>query len=151
MDEDDLPTRSPRGDGPPVPRAWAEKDPVAARRLELARIEMAALAEAHNLPVENLLTPDFLRRTLWTPPATRVPGELLDEVVGQLSGLGARGWQIGLTAPVIVAAILDADADAEVKALAKERALAQDQTAEPETEADTGADTGQPTTEETPA
>jgi ribonuclease D len=122
MDEADLPTRSPRGDGPPVPRAWAEKDPVAARRLELARIQMAALAEAQNLPVENLLTPDFLRRSLWTPPSTRVPGELLDQVVGQLSGLGARGWQIGLTAPVIVAAILDADADAEVKALAKEQA-----------------------------
>ena len=27
------PTRAPRGDGPPMPRAWAEKDPVAARRL----------------------------------------------------------------------------------------------------------------------
>jgi ribonuclease D len=112
MEESDLPTRSPRGDGPPVPRAWAEKDPVAARRLELARTAMTALAETHHLPVENLLTPDYLRRTLWTPPSTRVPGDLLEAVVIQLSGLGARSWQIGLTAPVIVAAILDADADA---------------------------------------
>jgi ribonuclease D len=112
MEEADLPTRSPRGDGPPVPRAWAEKDPVAARRLELARTVMTALAETHHLPVENLLTPDYLRRTLWTPPSTRVPGDLLEAVVTQLSGLGARSWQIGLTAPVIVTAILDADADA---------------------------------------
>jgi ribonuclease D len=116
LEEADLPTRSPRGDGPPVPRAWAEKDPVAARRLELARAAMTALAETHHLPVENLLTPDYLRRTLWSPPATRAPGELLDEVVAQLSGLGARGWQIGLTAPVIVSAILDADADADADA-----------------------------------
>jgi ribonuclease D len=121
MDEADLPTRSPRGDGPPVPRAWAEKDPVAARRLELARTAMISLAATHHLPVENLLTPDYLRRTLWSPPSTRVPGDLLDDVVAQLSALGARGWQIGLTAPVIVSAILDADADADAagKALAQ--------------------------------
>jgi ribonuclease D len=112
MDEADLPARSPRGDGPPVPRAWAEKDPVAARRLELARTATTAIAEAHHLPVENLLTPDYLRRTLWTPPATREPGDLLERVVTQLSGYGARSWQIGLTAPAIVQAILAADADA---------------------------------------
>ncbi len=114
--EEDLPTRSPRGDGPPVPRAWAEKDPVAARRLELARTAMTALAEVQNLPVENLLTPDYLRRTLWTPPSTRDPGALLDAVVTQLSGLGARSWQIGFAAPVVVSAILEADADAAAKA-----------------------------------
>ncbi len=45
MDEADLPTRSPRGDGPPLPRAWAEKDPVAARRLQLAREAMGVVAE----------------------------------------------------------------------------------------------------------
>ena len=38
--------RSPRGDGPPVPRAWAEKDPVAGRRLALARDAMAQLSRA---------------------------------------------------------------------------------------------------------
>ena len=92
-----------------MPRAWAERDPVAARRLQLAREAMAALAEEHHLPVENLLTPDSLRRVLWTPPATRDPGELVEAVVDQLSGYGARGWQIALVAPLIVRAILDAD------------------------------------------
>ena len=37
LPEEELPTRAPRGDGPPLPRAWAEKDPVAARRLTAAR------------------------------------------------------------------------------------------------------------------
>ena len=82
---------------------------MAARRLQLAREGMAALAEEHHLPVENLLTPDSLRRVLWAPPATREPGELVEAVVDQLSGLGARGWQIALVAPLIVRAILDAD------------------------------------------
>jgi ribonuclease D len=112
MEEKDLPTRSPRGDGPPLPRAWAEKDPVAARRLVLAREAMGALAEEHNLPVENVLTPDYLRRTLWAPPRVREPGALLDAVVEMLAGYGARSWQIGLTAPVLASAILDADAEA---------------------------------------
>lgn len=112
MDEADLPTRAPRGDGPPLPRAWAEKDPVAARRLVLAREAMTALAEERSLPVENVLTPDFLRRTLWTPPTTRRGDELVDAVVTQLSGYGARGWQIALAAPVIVSAILQADDEA---------------------------------------
>src|SRR6476620_1741060 len=112
MPEAALPTRSPRGDGPPLPRAWAEKDPVAAKRLQLARAEMARLAERQGMPVENLLTPDYLRRTLWTPPRTREPGTLLDEIVAQLAGYGARSWQIALTAPILTKATLEADAAA---------------------------------------
>ena len=112
LPEDALPVRTPRGDGPPVPRAWADRDPVAARRLALARDAMAALSEANDVPAENLLTPDYLRRVLWTPPRTRVPGDLLDAVAGQLAGYGARGWQIALTAPLLTSAILDADVPA---------------------------------------
>jgi ribonuclease D len=110
MDESRLPVRTPRGDGPPVPRAWAERDPIAARRLALARDAVQRLAEEHNLPVENLLTPDFLRRVMWTPPATRDPGTLLDQVIAQLASYGARGWQIALTAPLLTDAVLAAEA-----------------------------------------
>jgi ribonuclease D len=109
MDEADLPTRSPRGDGPPLPRAWAEKDPTAARRLALARVAMPKLAEQHGLPVENVLTPDYLRRTLWTPPKSRDPETLAPAVAEQLAGYGARPWQIELTTSVLVDAILTAD------------------------------------------
>lgn len=113
LPEDDLPTRTQRGDGPPVPRAWAERDAVAARRLQIAREAMAALAEEHGMPVENVLTPDSLRRVLWAPPASREPAELLEAVIDQLTGLGARGWQIALVAPLVVQAVLDADAYSE--------------------------------------
>ncbi len=109
MPDAELPARTPRGDGPPTARAWAEKDPVAARRLSFARAGLAELSERHNLPVENLLTPDYLRRTLWTPPRTREPGDLLDQVADLLAGYGARGWQIALTAPLLTTAILEAD------------------------------------------
>ncbi|CUR55087.1 Ribonuclease D (modular protein) [metagenome] len=109
LPEESLPSRSPRLDGPPVPRAWAEKDPVAARRLVIARKGMAALAAEHNLPVENIVTPDYLRRVLWTPPSARTEEQLTDEVAAALAELGARPWQIGLVTSVIVEAIISGD------------------------------------------
>ena len=109
LDEADLPTRAPRTDGPPLPRAWADRDPVAARRLSLARQALGELAEQQGLPVENVLTPDYLRRVLWTPPTTRDPKALAIAVDAALSELGARPWQIGLAGPVVTHAILEAD------------------------------------------
>jgi len=111
--EEQLPTRAPRLDGPPVPRTWAEKDPVAARRLAIARESMQALATEHNLPVENLLTPDYLRRLLWTPPSSRDEDVLRDAVPEALSTLGARRWQIELVAPVLVDAIVRGEIEPE--------------------------------------
>lgn len=109
LPEDELPTRTGQGDGPPAPRAWADKDPVAARRLELARGEVSAIAGELAVPLENLLTPDTLRRVMWTPPRTRDPVELLESVIDQLSALGARSWQVGLTAPALTRAVLGAE------------------------------------------
>jgi ribonuclease D len=113
LDEADLPVRSPRSDGPPLPRSWADRDPVAARRLALARERMAALATEHALPVENLLTPDYLRRVLWTPPETREPATLATDVAAALTRLGARQWQVDLVGPVLCEAILAADVEPE--------------------------------------
>lgn len=131
MPEDELPTRVSHGDGPPAPRAWADKDPVAARRLELARAGVSATATELEVPLENLLTPDLLRRVMWTPPRTREPVELLEAVIDQLRGLGARSWQVGLTASTLTRAILDADADDE-----RRQSRLRSSVAEPEGEPD---------------
>ena len=109
LPEQELPTRAPRGDGPPLPRAWSEKDPVAARRLTAARDAVTALSSEIEVPAENILTPDHLRRLLWTPPATRDPELLTTTVDAQLAGYGARAWQRGLTVPLLVEAIIAAD------------------------------------------
>jgi ribonuclease D len=100
LPEDQLPVRAPRSDGPPTPRAWAERDPVAAHRLVLARDGMARLSEEHRVPAENLLSPDTVRRAMWEPAGSDVAA-----VSAQLRELGAREWQIGLTAPMLVDAI----------------------------------------------
>jgi ribonuclease D len=102
LPETELPPVANRSDGPPQVRAWADRDPVAAARLAKARAAITALSEELDVPAENLLTPDYLRRVLWSPPAD---ADLEEAVAAELRRLGARDWQVRLTAPVIADAI----------------------------------------------
>ncbi|MEO7061854.1 MAG: HRDC domain-containing protein [Lapillicoccus sp.] len=98
--EADLPPLTLPASGPPPQRSWAEREPVAAARLTQSREQIAAFAEERNVPVENVLTPDVLRRVLWHAPADlSVAG-----VSAALLALGARPWQVEVTAPIIAAA-----------------------------------------------
>jgi ribonuclease D len=106
LPEDDLPVRAPRTDGPPTPRAWAERDPVAAQRLTLARDGMAQLSEQLEVPAENLLTPDTVRRVMWEPAGADLPA-----LSDQLRALGAREWQIELTAPMLLESVAGAQSE----------------------------------------
>ncbi|MER5911996.1 ribonuclease D [Streptomyces sp. NPDC001982] len=92
--------------GPPPPRAWADKDPVAAARLSAARSAVSALAEELNMPQENLIAPDTVRRVCWEPPKV-VDAET---VAAALAGYGARPWQVELVTPVLVEALSAKDA-----------------------------------------
>ena len=93
--------------GPPPAHRWAERDPVAAARLAAARAVVTALAEESRLPVENLLSPDALRRLSWDPPQPTDE----ESVALALAGYGARPWQVELTAGPITSALQDASAD----------------------------------------
>jgi len=113
LPEDELPSMAGRYDGPPPPRSWADKDPVAAARLSTARTDLAALAGELSLPLENLLTPDHARRLLWDPPEADSEVALRFEVAARLRELGAREWQIELTAELLTSAIAKGSASAE--------------------------------------
>jgi ribonuclease D len=91
----------PPPDGPPPTHRWQERDPVAARRLTAVRTVVAALADEHTLPAENLLPPDVVRRLAWQPPDP--PG--VAEVAADLASHGARPWQVELTARPISRAL----------------------------------------------
>jgi ribonuclease D len=111
LPEVELPPLTARYDGPPPARAWPDRDPAAAARLTAAREALKAVAEAHHLPVENLLTPDHLRRVLWEPPEVQDEAtDLAEAVAERLRGLGARPWQIELTCQLLAEAIAAASA-----------------------------------------
>ncbi|MFJ9665381.1 HRDC domain-containing protein [Streptomyces sp. NPDC101219] len=101
LSEHQLPQPGQPVTGPPPPRAWAEKDPAAAARLSAARAGVTALAERLNMPQENLITPDTVRRVCWEPPSD-VDAE---SVAAALAGHGARPWQVELVTPVLVDAL----------------------------------------------
>ncbi len=87
--------------GPPPAHRWGERDPVAAARLAAARAAVTAIAEDNRVPVENLVSPEAVRRLSWDPP------QPCDEqaVARVLAGHGARPWQIQLTAGPIATAL----------------------------------------------
>ncbi|WP_233517835.1 HRDC domain-containing protein [Geodermatophilus marinus] len=93
LPEAELPPHSRPGDGPPPVNRWADRDPAAATRLQKARAALAALSEQHAVPVENILSPDLVRRLMWAPPEVRDP----DAVAAVLRAGGAREWQVALT------------------------------------------------------
>jgi ribonuclease D len=101
LPEDQLPLPLPSGDGPPPPNRWAERDPVAARRLTRVRTAVTTLAEQHRMPAENLIQPEAVRRLAWQPPAD--PSTAAVEKA--LRASGARAWQIELVAGPVADAL----------------------------------------------
>jgi ribonuclease D len=102
--ESALPRPPAPGDGPPPASRWADRDPVAAARLARARAAIGAIAADHGLPVENLVTPELVRRVAWTPPEPLDPAG----VAAMLADGGARDWQVQLTAAALADALAGA-------------------------------------------
>jgi len=88
-----------KGNGIPNHKSWERRFPEAHHRLEVVRPMVLELAAELNIPVENLLTPDYLRRVCFEPQ---------DDVAAQLSSFGARNWQVELVTTVIQKGLLQA-------------------------------------------
>jgi ribonuclease D len=101
MPDAELPHTSPRREGPPPPRVWAEKFPEAAGRLGRSREAVTALSVEHDVPSENLLSPQLVRAVAWEPPDPLSADSVGDVLVAG----GARPWQVGLTAEPLAAAL----------------------------------------------
>lgn len=107
LPEDALPAPALAAEGPPPARVWRDRDPVAADRLAHARAALADIAEAHSMPVENLVPPDAVRRWAWDPPE---PIDA-DSVGRALTDAGARPWQVQLCARALVDAVEESGAE----------------------------------------
>ena len=95
QDPDPVPMTVPSDTPPPI-KAWEPKRPRSFALLSASRARLAHLAEETGTPVENLLTPDHLRRLCWDH-AEEDP----DQLGRRLADLGARPWQIRLCADLL--------------------------------------------------
>jgi ribonuclease D len=106
---DDMPVARVAGEVIPPPRVWSDKNPDADKRLKAARAALTDVSTELNIPLENVLTPELLRRLAWSPPA-----ELAVETVSaSLAEMGARPWQVDAVAETIYNAFVDGSQTAE--------------------------------------
>ena len=101
LPENELPPHSKPGDGPPPVNRWGDRDPAAAARLKAARASLAELSAQWSVPVENVLSPDLVRRLMWSPPEPSDGAAVVDA----LRAGGAREWQIELTRDLLTEAL----------------------------------------------
>ena len=98
LDSADLPAAATPSDGPPPVARWADRDPAAAARLTAARAVVAEAGAQWQIPAENLLQPDLLRRLCWTPPEH-------GDVADFLRRGGSRNWQATLLSAALEQAL----------------------------------------------
>ena len=61
---------------------------------------LAEVSEKHSVPVENIVSPDLVRRIMWSPPEPRDAAAVAEA----LRAGGAREWQIELTVELLTEA-----------------------------------------------
>jgi ribonuclease D len=98
----DQPEETEPPNGPPPPARWSRRKPEAAARLEAARAGLSELSERVNIPAENLVSPDLVRRLCWDWADAADPLEAVEEF---LRAGHARAWQRELVDPVLASAL----------------------------------------------
>jgi ribonuclease D len=81
----DLPPLKLVHSGIPNHRNWPNRFPDADARLQLLKPVMNEIALELEIPAENILQPDLMRRVAWEPET---------DIANQLAVLGARDWQV---------------------------------------------------------
>ena len=94
----ELPELRSKSDGIPPAKLWKEKFPEKYAPYTHARHAMTELSTQLQIPAENILSPDALRRLIWKSPQP-------SEVEATLLEYGARPWQAALAAPALAHAL----------------------------------------------
>lgn len=98
----DLPPARLPQTGIPNHRTWATRFPEADQRLKNVKPVMAEISEKLQIPLENILTPDYLRQLCFEPPQEITE----DSVADFLTRLGARQWQVEQVSGLLAKALL---------------------------------------------
>jgi ribonuclease D len=107
LPEDQWPAMRTNADTLPPIKLWRDKFPEKYAPLSHARAAIEQIAEENQIPVENLISPEHVRRVCWKPPVGATATLSVAAVEHALSELGARQWQINQVAPALAAALLE--------------------------------------------
>ena len=107
LSEDQWPLMRTKSDALPPIKLWRDRFPEKFIPLSHARHLLSVAADENQMPIENLLTPELMRRICWN-----YGGDVaeLTEISSQLAQMGARPWQIEVTAPLLAQALLATEA-----------------------------------------
>ena len=97
--EDQWPQARTDSDSLPPIKIWRERFPEKYAPLTHAKALLLAKADELSIPLENMITPEYIRRICWNAPK--------GEVAHALATLGARSWQIEIAAPILESALLE--------------------------------------------
>lgn len=101
LPEDQWPEARSKSDALPPIKLWRERFPERYAPLTHARFNLQVRAEELSIPLENLISPELVRRICWSPPEGTVSGALL--------ALGARRWQAAIAAPILEVALKEVE------------------------------------------
>lgn len=107
LPEDQWPAMRTNADTLPPIKLWRDKFPEKFAPLSHARAAIELISQENQIPVENLITPEHVRRICWKPPIGATSALSIAEVEKALAELGSRQWQIDLVAPALAAALLE--------------------------------------------
>ena len=107
LPEEQWPTMRTNADTLPPIKLWRDKFPEKFAPLSHARAAIELIAQENQIPLENLITPEHVRRVCWKPPVGATSTLSVSEVEKALTELGARQWQIDLVAPALASALLE--------------------------------------------
>ena len=110
LEEKDWPALRTNADTLPPIKLWRDKFPEKYAPLSHARARIEIIAQENNIPVENLITPELVRRICWAPPTPSTSQSSPEIVREHLLSLGARKWQVDLVSEAITASLLEKEA-----------------------------------------
>ena len=97
--EEDLPPTRAASDALPPVKVWREKYPLRYAALTHARHNLSLRAEELSIPLENMISPEHVRRICWNSPVGTVDQALTE--------LGARPWQRDIATQILESALLE--------------------------------------------
>ena len=98
LPETDYPEMRAAGDSMPPTKIWKDRFPEKYAPFTHARAAVEARAAELNIPVENLISPEVIRKLVW---------KLSPDVAKDAIELGARPWQVAEIADLVSAALLE--------------------------------------------